>query len=209
MAATEAKLNKLVDTFLDGDIEKPTYLKKKEELIKRKLKLKEEKRDFGRGGNNWLEPLKAWLEDAHHANSLTSHPDATSLKNFLARTATERRLRDKKVEIKWRGFWAQQAKMQQVSAREARGAVSAKGKEKSNRSDWSGRRESNSIYTVPNRACSQYTSPRILGIVHTQVNHLTPTMHQSLPFSQSQTIHRSYGYVSCFAQFKKVHLGTY
>ena len=51
---TEARLDKLVNAFLDGSIEKETYLVKKDELITTKTDLQRRKSDFGRKGNNWI-----------------------------------------------------------------------------------------------------------------------------------------------------------
>lgn len=55
---TEQKLDRLVNAFLDGTIEKEIYLAKKDKLIKTKTALLEKKGDFGRKGNNWIEPLR-------------------------------------------------------------------------------------------------------------------------------------------------------
>ena len=51
--SVEFKLDKLVNAFLDGSIEKEVYVTKKDELIKQKLALKEQKDDLGQKGNNW------------------------------------------------------------------------------------------------------------------------------------------------------------
>jgi len=56
---TEIKLDRLVNAFLDGTIEKETYLEKKDELIKAKTDLFQKKSDFGRKKNNWNEPSPA------------------------------------------------------------------------------------------------------------------------------------------------------
>src|SRR3990167_6470760 len=53
---TEQKLDKLVNAYLDDTIEKDIYLTKKNELVQTKTDLSEKKSDFGRKGNNWLEP---------------------------------------------------------------------------------------------------------------------------------------------------------
>ena len=60
----EKKLDVLVDSLLDGVIEKSAYLTKKDELIRRKVELEQKKADFGQKGNNWFErltTLKNWL----------------------------------------------------------------------------------------------------------------------------------------------------
>ncbi|MEW6456364.1 MAG: recombinase family protein [Acidobacteriota bacterium] len=49
---TELKLDRLVNAFLEGVIDKEIYLVKKDELIKTKTELLQKKSDFGRKGNN-------------------------------------------------------------------------------------------------------------------------------------------------------------
>ncbi|GIW68765.1 hypothetical protein D6792_03015 [Candidatus Parcubacteria bacterium] len=87
---TQQKLNRLVNAFLDGSIEKETYLAKKDELIKTKTDLNKRKADFGRKGNNWIEPLKEWILSAHHAEELASSDAFDEIKSVagkLERTA--------------------------------------------------------------------------------------------------------------------------
>ena len=93
----EEKLNKLVNAFLDGTIEKETYLAKKDELVKLKIELLEKKRDFGRKGNNWIEPLRDWLNDACHAEKLATSEDFYEIKSMVEKIGTNRRLLDRKV----------------------------------------------------------------------------------------------------------------
>jgi len=94
---TEQKLDKLVNAFLDGSIEKETYLAKKDELIKTKTDLNRRKADFGRKGNNWIEPLKEWILSAHHAEKLASSNDFDEIKSFAEKIGTNRRLLDRKL----------------------------------------------------------------------------------------------------------------
>jgi site-specific DNA recombinase len=94
---TEQKLDKLVNAFLDGSIEKETYLVKKDELIKTKTDLNKRKTDLGRKGNNWIEPLKDWILSAHHAEKLASSNDFDEIKSFAEKIGTNRRLLDRKL----------------------------------------------------------------------------------------------------------------
>ncbi len=94
---TEAKLDKLVNAFLDGSIEKETYLAKKDELIKTKTDLNKKKSDFGRKGINWIEPLKAWILSAHHAEKLASSNNFDEIKSFAEKIGTNLRLLDRKL----------------------------------------------------------------------------------------------------------------
>jgi len=94
---TEQKLDKLVNAYLDGTIEKEIYLVKKDELIQNKTALLEKKDDFGRKGNNWIEPLRNWIKDAHHAEKLASSNDFDEIKSFAEKIGTNRRLLDRKL----------------------------------------------------------------------------------------------------------------
>ena len=89
---TDEKLDKLVNAFLDGTIEKETYLIKKDELVKAKTELLERKRDFGRKGNNWNEPLRGWINDACSAEKLASSEDYYEIKSLVEKIGTNRRL---------------------------------------------------------------------------------------------------------------------
>ncbi len=94
---TEAKLDKLINAFLDGLIEKEIYLVKKEELIKRKLELNERKVGFARDGLIWLEPLRDWLEALAEAEKLASSNDLYEVKSFVEKIGANRLLRDREV----------------------------------------------------------------------------------------------------------------
>ena len=74
------KLDKLINAFLDDDVEKDTYLKKKDELIQTKKSLQQQKMDFGRKGNNWIEPLKNWILSAHQAGKFAFGNDYHGMK---------------------------------------------------------------------------------------------------------------------------------
>jgi len=93
--ASEEKLDKLVSTYLDGDIPKPLYIKKKDELMRESLSLKEKKKDFGHKGNNWVEPLREWILDMKLANFLSSHDDFVKTKELVQKIGTNPSVRDK------------------------------------------------------------------------------------------------------------------
>ena len=99
---TEQKLDRLVNAFLDGTIEKETYLAKKDELIKTKTALLEKKGDLGRKGNNWIEPLREWIKTAHHAEKLALSKDFYEIKIFAEKIGTNRRMLDRKILFDFR-----------------------------------------------------------------------------------------------------------
>ena len=90
-------MDKLVNGFLDGLIDKESYLKKKDELIKQKIELSQKRSDFARKGLLWVEPLRRWLEALAKAEKLASSNDLYAVKSFLGKIGTNRIVRDKKV----------------------------------------------------------------------------------------------------------------
>jgi hypothetical protein len=100
---TEQKLDKLVDAYLEGIVDRGVYLVKKDALIKTKIDLSQRKEDFGRKarhggqGNNWIEPLREWINTAHHAEKLASSNDLDEIKSLVEKIGTNRRLLDRKV----------------------------------------------------------------------------------------------------------------
>ena len=96
---TETKLDKLVNGFLDGLIDKSSYLKKKDELIKLKLELSQKRSDFSRKGMLWVEPLRGWLEALAKAEKLASLNDLYVVKSFLRKIGTNRIVKDKIVHF--------------------------------------------------------------------------------------------------------------
>jgi len=98
---TEAKLDFLVNSFLDGMIDKDVYLQKKNELIRIKTDLQQRKSDFGREGKNWVEPLRQFIFSAHHANKLAASNDFHAIKSLVEKIGTNRRLVGGKVAWLW------------------------------------------------------------------------------------------------------------
>jgi hypothetical protein len=95
----------LVDNFLDGIIEKDSYIKKKEELIKNKMLLKEQKQTLGQKGINWIELLKSWVNLGHHAHKLALSNDFIGIKSLVEKIGTNRRLKDKRLELNYLPEW--------------------------------------------------------------------------------------------------------
>ena len=94
---TDEKLDKLVNAFLDGTIEKETYLTKKDELIKLKTELLEKRRALDTKCQVWNEPLREWINLASHAEKLASSEDFYEIKSLVEKIGTNRRLLDRKI----------------------------------------------------------------------------------------------------------------
>jgi hypothetical protein len=63
LGEAEQKLDKLVSAYIDADIPKEIYLKKKDELMSERAMLTSQLEDFGQKGKNWNEPLRSFILD--------------------------------------------------------------------------------------------------------------------------------------------------
>ena len=103
--ATQEKLDKLVSAYIDGDIPKENYLKKKEELLKQKVSLTSQKSDFGRMGKNWIEPLRSWILDIQKAKKLSQGDNFEDIKAFVQKVGTNHQLLDKSASFSFSAPW--------------------------------------------------------------------------------------------------------
>ena len=95
MGHLSERMNKLVSTYLDGDMPKKIYLKQKDSLMRSSLSLKEEKRAFANGRNKWVEPLREWILDTKQAAFLSESEDYQQIKSFVQKIGTNPTVRDK------------------------------------------------------------------------------------------------------------------
>ena len=102
----EMKLSKLLDMKLDGLISLEEYKLKKEQLINRKIELKQKLIDFGRKGNYWLEPMRNFILAAHQANFLGNSENFEEKRSFLQKIGSNWQVCDKKVRFEVLNEWA-------------------------------------------------------------------------------------------------------
>ena len=95
----DQKIDKLINSFLDGLIEKEAYINKKDELLKQKVDLQERQRDFGKKDVAWVELTREWVELAHHAGKLALSDDFFEIKQLVKKIGSNRRVLDKKVQL--------------------------------------------------------------------------------------------------------------
>ncbi len=100
-----AKLDKLVSSYIDGDVPKESYLAKKEELMMRKLALTNQKEDFGQTGKNWIEPLRSWILDIQKAKKLSQGDNFEDIKAFVQKVGTNHQLLDKSASFSFNAPW--------------------------------------------------------------------------------------------------------
>ena len=101
------KLQRLLDSYLNQDIEREDYLIKKSELLALKKKLEEQILKFQQTKNAWLEPFKNWIVEAANAAN-TARGEDLNAKKVLAQKifGSNLKLTDKIVYCKALNPWA-------------------------------------------------------------------------------------------------------
>ena len=74
------KLQRLLDSYLEQDIEHDMYLIKKSDLLALKKKLEEQILSFKQTQNAWLEPMKQWIMEAANAANIARNTDLNAKK---------------------------------------------------------------------------------------------------------------------------------
>ena len=70
VVAINTKLQRLLDSYLEQDIERETYLAKKTELISGKKTLEEKIGNLERRQTAWVEPMSEWIEKAENLSKI-------------------------------------------------------------------------------------------------------------------------------------------
>jgi site-specific DNA recombinase len=95
----ERKMDALVDLHLNGDIERESYLRKKDELLRQKLLLDEKLSAARRERKNRVEPLRKWILDSKRAGFLASSTKYAEMRDFVRSFGTNPALLDMTVSI--------------------------------------------------------------------------------------------------------------
>ena len=82
IANLQSKLQRLLDSYLDQDIEREVYLQKKAELMSEKKSLEEQSSKLTLATNVWLKPARQWLEKANSICKITKSDDLLSKKEL-------------------------------------------------------------------------------------------------------------------------------
>ena len=77
------KLQRLLDAFLDGVLEREDYMHKKAEIMSQKKSLEEQMSDFTLGTLEWVEPLNSWLDRAVSICKVANSDDLNAKKSLL------------------------------------------------------------------------------------------------------------------------------
>jgi hypothetical protein len=85
LGKAESRLSRLLDVYLEGDIEQADYSRKKGELLHEKTGIRERIRRVEREGSAWLGPLEAFLNDAILAETTAFSGTEMELRDFHRR----------------------------------------------------------------------------------------------------------------------------
>ena len=80
ISSLSQKLERLLNGYLEQDIEQEIYRVEKGKLLLQKKSLEEEIYNLSRKQNNWLEPMKEWIKDAQNLNGIARDTDLFSKK---------------------------------------------------------------------------------------------------------------------------------
>ena len=98
--ASEERMEKLVSAYLDGDIPKPIYLTRKDEIMRLIASLNAEKKDFEAGKKKWVEPTRAWILDMKQADFLANSDDLPQIKSFVQKIGTNPEISGKSMHFR-------------------------------------------------------------------------------------------------------------
>ena len=98
----DLKLNKLLDTYLDGVVDEQNYKQKKNELFNQKLKLEEEIIKIKESGSTWLEPLEHFIMSAFQAQKIAHEKnELQNLSNFVRSACSNFFLTDQHLQFSY------------------------------------------------------------------------------------------------------------
>ena len=99
LKGVEAKLDALVDLYLNKDIEREIYVVKKDVLMRQKLSLHTKSSSVQAERKNWVEPLRKWILDSKRAGFLATSENLHEMRDFLHSFGTNPLLQDKTISI--------------------------------------------------------------------------------------------------------------
>ena len=105
VVAIEGKIDRLLDSHLDGLIAKDEYVAKKQSLLNRKIDLAEKLSQISRKGNYWLEPMRTFISEAKQAGIIALQENLSAKRDFLHKIGSNPRLRARELVLTPREPW--------------------------------------------------------------------------------------------------------
>ena len=106
LASIQVKLDKLLDSFLEGIVLRSDYLKVKDKLFNQKQSIQAKIDQFRQNQIYWLEPLKNHIILAASGEKTVTDDDLTAKRKFLTITGSNFALNDGKLTFTWQKPWA-------------------------------------------------------------------------------------------------------
>ena len=106
-AAIKLKLDRLVDLYLSGEIDRDDYKKRKRELVFAKREQEDRSLKLQNHPTGWFGPMEEWVKLAFSAKKTAEYGKPLRRKrDWLLKTGSDLTLEDKKVAINWPDPWA-------------------------------------------------------------------------------------------------------
>ena len=100
IAQLSEKLQRLLDSYLDGDVERELYQDKRAEILGKKKILQEQIEQATLGVSTWVEPMKQWIETAVSICKIAKSDDLAAKKSLcLEIFGSNLKMRQKEVVI--------------------------------------------------------------------------------------------------------------
>ena len=100
IAQLSEKLQRLLDSYLDGDVERELYQAKRAEILGEKKLLQEQIEQTALGVSTWVEPMKQWIETAVSICKIAKSDDLLAKKALLLEIfGSNLKMRQKEVVI--------------------------------------------------------------------------------------------------------------
>ncbi|OGF94000.1 hypothetical protein A2Y47_02510 [Candidatus Giovannonibacteria bacterium RIFCSPLOWO2_12_43_8] len=101
----DKRLDKLLDTHLDGLIPKVEYAEKKQKILNHKIDVSEKLKDFEQKGNHRREPMRLFILDSKQAIIIASEENLEDKKNFLKKIGSNHLLDARTLLISAKKSW--------------------------------------------------------------------------------------------------------
>ncbi len=100
IAQLSEKLQRLLDSYLDGDVDREIYQDKRAEILGEKKLLQEKIEQTALGVSTWVEPMKQWIETAVSICKIAKSDDSLAKKALLLEIfGSNLKMRQKEVVI--------------------------------------------------------------------------------------------------------------
>ena len=101
----QTKLDRLVSVYLDNDIEREIYLRRKDALMLQRAEVDEQMQTGGQPRKNPLEPLRSFVLSLRQAKKLAEEENQREWRNFFFSVGSNPVLKDKTLFSNWNELW--------------------------------------------------------------------------------------------------------